>query len=73
MTQVFSCSLELPNDCRFAIVSCVSSSEPEPNDIYKKRQKSLSVPRRDPSAMLEGIDTAALRSCVVQPNFSLSG
>lgn len=41
------------------MMSCVSSSDNEPNAISKKRLNSISLFRLQPSAMFEGIETAA--------------
>ena len=46
----------------YAINSYVSISYAEPNEIRKKRIKSLCEFRELPSAMFDGIDTDALRN-----------
>jgi len=43
----------------WAIVSWVSSSKAEPIAMSRKRAKSAEVLRDDPSAMFDGMDTAA--------------
>ena len=45
----------------------------DPEAISIKREKSLSVVREVPSAMLAESETADRRICEVRPNFSVSG
>ena len=42
------------------IISCVSNSAAEPKEIYKNCISSFLEFRAEPSAILEGIETAAL-------------
>ena len=56
-----------------AISSWVSTSETEPNEMYRNWINSFVWNRAAPSEMFEQIDTPALRSCVTRPNFSVPG
>jgi len=54
---------------RSAMIICVSSSKEEPSEISMNLLNSISLFRLVPSAILEGIDTAALHICDFNPNF----
>lgn len=51
----------------------VSSSVNEPNEMYRNCMNSFLPFLADPSAMLTGTETAALRIYDVNPNFSSAG
>jgi hypothetical protein len=51
----------------------VSNSLADPREIYRKCLSSLSDRRADPSAIFAGIETAHLRICGINPNFSSEG
>ena len=55
------------------MISCVSSSDMDPREIYKNCLNSFLEFLPAPSAMLLGIETAHLRIWFVSPYFSASG
>jgi len=68
-----TCSILPAKANAFAIYNWVSSSDRDPNAIYKNWTNSFLYALALPSAMLEGTDTAALLSCEVKPYSSLLG
>ena len=56
-----------------AIISCVSSSAKDPRDIPRKLQNSFLPFLAAPSLKLLGTDTAARRTCDVNPYLSFPG
>jgi len=66
-------SYELKNPILSQIRICVKSSELEPLAIYKKCKNSFVDALVYPSAILEGIETAALCIWEARPNFSDEG
>lgn len=65
--------LELMYSSSADISNCVSNSDSEPWDMRQKRKSSLSLLLPAPSAMFDGIDTAALLICEQMPNCSWDG
>ena len=58
---------------RLRVVTRYSVSASEPSARLRKWAKSLRPCRLDPSAILDGTDTAARRSCETRPKRSLAG
>ncbi len=56
-----------------AMESWASSSKAEPIAMSRKRAKSAEVLRDDPSAILEGMETAARCIWLIKPYFSFEG
>ena len=61
------------NCSSFAIINCVWTSNKEPIAISKNRLNSISLFLLQPSAIFEGIETAALVNWLLKPNFSSDG
>ena len=52
------------------MINCVSISKAEPLAIDKKYKNSMSLFLLASSAILDAIETLALRNCETKPNFS---
>jgi len=73
ISVIDSSSMSLMYSRRFEIKNCVSNSDKEPKAMYRNLIYSFVEFLAAPSAMLEGIDSAALLICEIKPNFSSEG